>query len=37
MTLSTLAAGVAIVCFTTLLSVLDKDYEKQKDKFENSN
>lgn len=36
MTLSTFAAGVVIVTITIALKWLDKDYEKQKEEFENS-
>lgn len=36
MTVGTLFAGIAIVGFSILLAVTDKEYEEQKDKFENS-
>ena len=36
MTISTFAAGLLIVTVTTVLELLDKDFEKQQKKFENS-
>ena len=36
MTLSTFAAGLVIFTVTTALELLDWDFKKQRDKFENS-
>lgn len=37
MTLSTIAAGVIIVCATALINIVDKDYEEKKQAFESEN
>lgn len=37
MSLSTFAAGLVIVAFTAALELVERDYQKQKDEFENSN
>jgi hypothetical protein len=37
MTLSTFAAGLVIVAVTVAIEWMEKDYEKQKEEFENSN
>ena len=34
MTLSTIAAGVIIVCATALMNIVDKDYDEKKQVFE---
>ena len=36
MTLSTFAAGLVIFTVTVVLELLDRDFEKEKEKFENS-
>ena len=36
MTIGTLAAGVVIVCIGALMALTDKEYEKQREEFENS-
>ena len=37
MTLSTFSAGFLIVAVTVALELLDRDYEREKAEFENSN
>lgn len=36
MTVSTIAAGIAIICAAALLELANKDYENEKKVFENS-